>query len=238
MTRNLRGALATLALIAALFAAGCDVGRLGSLNSDLVEAYESQLIERQNGQDATSEEARQRFASVSEGAYADAQKASDPKLKIQLYRIAATAAWQAGLADTARISDEGKAYCLGNNGYAIAPRDCSLLASIPALATNDATVLQMRKRRATAAEYGVAFDDLAAAYTDLGSHIDQARGGQVDPAFIAKMSDRRARIGRNISALTRDSRRTSREDQGATFKRLCRDLRGLAPPVAVPPTCR
>ena len=229
--------LGPLLLLAFVLATGCDVGRLGTLNSDLVEAYESQLIEGDNGDGATSEAARRRFASVSEGAYADAQKASDPKLRIQLYRIAATAAWQARLPDTARIADEGKAYCLANDGYAVSPRDCALLASIPALATNDATVLELRKKRATAAEYGVAFDDLAAAYTDLGSHIEQARGSPVDPAFVTGLSDRRAKIGRNLSVLTRDARRTSREDQGATFARMCAGLRQLDPPVAVPRTC-
>lgn len=127
MSPNLRA----LVLAVALVASGCAGANLDSLDTRLRD------LSKQN-----SEAAQAQLATLAGEARADAKASTDAKNRVAFYRVAAVAAWQAGLAGESvvlPITDEGAAACDALPAKdATAPRDCSLIRLAGPLATQDA----------------------------------------------------------------------------------------------------
>ena len=134
MSPNLRA----LVLAAALVTSGCAGASLDSLDTKLRD------LSKQN-----TEAAQAQLVTLAGEAQADAKASTDPKNRVAFYRVAAVAAWQAGLAGESLvlpITDEGTAACDALPARdASAPRDCSLIRLAAPLATQDALTRKLMK---------------------------------------------------------------------------------------------
>jgi len=85
-----------------------------------------------------------------------AEAESDPLNKISFYRIAATAAWQAGDANVVEYAAAGSQACVDQ--WANAPRDCGMLLFIDDLAAIDETTATFNGLKASSASVDEAVD--------------------------------------------------------------------------------
>lgn len=224
--------------------AGCT--QVNDLNGALIDAYSEKL--RLGNPPHSNEELVQavalqsQFESLIDPAYRAAKSASNANAAISYYRIAATAAWQVLDPRTGEIADEGSRYCDQNNGYAIAPRDCGMLAVIPQLASTDATTTNLKSLidsgNATLADYQRAFDNLVYAYTVVGRTRAALSGTDASKAFFRLLDKRQSEIASNIDFVVRRAARPARIAGDTTMiPIMCGQVEALQPPVGQPPPC-
>lgn len=122
--------------------AGCTAFALRDANDQLTTYYYAKVKAQQDAQTPQDnsfilmESALASLKTLAENASAQAKQESNVLNKISFYRIATTAAWQAGDTNVVSYSNAGQALC--NDGNASkAPRDCGMLVVIPVLASVD-----------------------------------------------------------------------------------------------------
>jgi hypothetical protein len=116
---------------------GCVTLDLRQANHELADLYRAKseaINSKQWEQEVTVNAALSALAD--ETATQGADKSNSEINRISFYRIAATAAWQAGEAKVVRYADEGLSLCTPEN-YRKAPRDCGMLSVIPGFASVD-----------------------------------------------------------------------------------------------------
>ena len=120
-----------------VFVGGCAALDLRQANYELADLYWAKS-EAVNGghweQEVTVNAALSALAN--EAAAQAANPSNSQADRISFYRIAATAAWQAGDAKVVTYANEGFSLCNPEN-YRKAPRDCGMLSVIPGFASVD-----------------------------------------------------------------------------------------------------
>jgi hypothetical protein len=93
--------------------------------------------------------------------------------RISFYRIAATAAWQAGDTKVVRYADEGLSLCTPEN-YSKAPRDCGMLSVIPGFASVDELTKRIEdiQRRVKGGPNPPTEQEVVQLFDDFKSRID------------------------------------------------------------------
>lgn len=116
---------------------GCVTLDLRQANHELADLYRAKseaINSKQWEQEVTVNAALSALAD--EAAAQGADKSNSEINRISFYRIAATAAWQAGDVKVVRYASEGLSLCKQEN-YLKAPRDCGMLSVIPDFASVD-----------------------------------------------------------------------------------------------------
>lgn len=126
-----RRVLLTAVAVTAL--SGCTALEIREANQQLTSLYQAKYLAEQSGDHLTRLNAVAALDQLADDAGAEAPSAMDRRNKIAFYRIAGTAAWQAGDSEaTNGYAESGKKAC-GNDGSTVAPRDCGMLEVVQVL---------------------------------------------------------------------------------------------------------
>ena len=142
-----------LVLLLCLLLGGCAAGELRDANDRLTSYY----LAKQQARDAQDwrmlEASLASLQSLAEDAAGQARAAQNRLNAISLYRVAATAAWQAGDGTVVAYGREGQALC-DDATFNQAPRDCGMLLVIPTLAGVDETTGRVNDLQAEVSSAG------------------------------------------------------------------------------------
>jgi hypothetical protein len=239
---------------AAAFIAGCAGHQILDLNGQLIQAQQQKAnIEqaRDAAQGVKRDEAvikiaqlAEQFEGIANTAYAQAAQSPDPKAKISLYRIAATADWQRGNERALTVAQEGTQACNTLNGFNIAPRDCAILLMIPNLLVNDLWVAKLNKPggiNPSAPDFvsrgREAVAGLVQAYNGLNNVLSSTSGRGVSDELVQMLQGQGQRIQKSIQDLGNlIVARASPGDRPAAME-VCAFIRSEAP-AALPSRCR
>lgn len=134
-----------------LMLSGCVALELRDANEQLTSYYNAKIAARQAKDFVMTDTALSQLKSLAQAAAAQAKEESDPLNRIAYYRIAATAAWQAGDPAVAEYGLAGQALC-HQGDPARAPRDCGMLMVIPSLASVDEQTPRLNQLQARISE--------------------------------------------------------------------------------------
>lgn len=186
---------ASMLLVAVIVAlVGCATLPLGQSNATLTQLYR----DLQEGDAYAQTTARQGLSALAKEAAAEAGSlsVSDPQNKIAFYRIAVTAAWQAGdYTDVVQYAESGKTLCETTKTD---NRDCLMLAVFPDFAAIDETTsaFSQDKKRCTAlspeclSAFRNAFDHYAQAVERLVEIWPKVEVGSADEKFKVEVARR------------------------------------------------
>jgi len=126
----------TLIIVVVVLTA-CTAFKLRDANEQLTNFYNAKKQAQNNNDWGALGSAVASMDMLSEDAARQAEKEKNNVLnQIAFYRIAATAAWQAGDPNVLTYANKGKDLCTGDN-FDRAPRDCGMLFVIPHFASVD-----------------------------------------------------------------------------------------------------
>jgi len=129
-------------LIAMAGLTACTAFQLRDANEQLTSYYYVKQQAEKNKDWRMLEATVASLSNLAADAAKQAQKEKDNALnQIAFYRIAATAAWQAGETNVLAYAGEGQKLCSDDN-FKLAPRDCSMLIVFPIFAAVDETTKQ------------------------------------------------------------------------------------------------
>ena len=171
---RIRKAILFVFLGASVLLNSCVTLDLRQANRELTELYRAK-IEAINGkqwqQEATVNEALSALAK--EAAAQGADSSISEVNRISFYRIAATAAWQAGDVKVVAYANEGLSLCTPEN-YGKAPRDCGMLSVTPGFASVDELTKRIEdlQRRASGGPNPPTEKEVVQLFDDLESRID------------------------------------------------------------------
>ena len=153
---------------------GCVTLDLRQANHELADLYRAKseaINSKQWEQELTVNAALSALAD--EAAKQGADKSNSEVNRISFYRIAATAAWQAGDAKVVSYANEGFSLCTQEN-YRKAPRDCGMLSVIPDFASADelSSKLDDVQRRANSGANRPTEKEVVQLFDDIKSRID------------------------------------------------------------------
>jgi hypothetical protein len=153
---------------------GCITLDLRQANRELTELYRAKseaINSKQWEQEVTVNAALSALAD--EAAAQGADKSISEINRISFYRIAATAAWQAGDAKVVAYAAEGFSLCTPEN-FSKAPRDCGMLSVIPDLASVDELTKRIEdaQRRAGGGTNLPTEQEVVQLFDDIKSRID------------------------------------------------------------------
>ncbi len=153
---------------------GCVTLDLRQANHELADLYRAKseaINSKQWEQEVTVNAALSALAD--EAATRGADKSLSEVNRISFYRIAATAAWQAGDVKVVAYANEGLSLCTPEN-YQKAPRDCGMLSVIPGFASVDELTERIEdiKRRASGGSNPPSEQEVVQLFNDLKSRID------------------------------------------------------------------
>ncbi len=132
--------LVSIAAIALL--AGCQTAmQLHDANQQLTSSYYTMVQATDNP--AMRETAIASLRDLGKASAASAAKTKDPLNKISFYRVAATAAWQAGDGAVLEYAGAGSKIC--EEHWSEAPRDCGMLTFIDDMAAVDETTAEFKR---------------------------------------------------------------------------------------------
>lgn len=207
----LRALLRSIGLVAALFAAGCSGSQILDLNTDLVRLQDQKRTIEQRPRDGAAlaqlVHIEGEFERLANSSYEAIARAPDSKSKIFYFRISATADWQRGSERAIPTAREGSAYCNANNGLAVSPRDCAVLAILPNLAVNDLWIKRLgaveRDMRTPGGpgRYRDGVNHLVASYVDIDAAIARFSGTGVTDDMMTVMTAQRRIVGANVRTL-------------------------------------
>jgi len=141
-------------LIALGSLAGCQTAaHLNDANEQLLSYY---TVKSQAADPTMKETAVASLQVLATDTAERAEAESDPLNKISFYRIAATAAWQAGVANVVEYAAAGSQVC--EEQWDKAPRDCGMLLFIDDLAAIDETTARFNGLEASSASAQQAVD--------------------------------------------------------------------------------
>jgi len=127
-----------LMLVVALSVVGCAAFQLRDANEQLTTYYYAKQQAIQNDDWRMMENVNLSLKTLASDATEQAQKEENVLNQIAFYRIATTAAWQAGDPDVVSYGEGGRKLCTDEN-FKRAPRDCGMLLVIPVFAGVDET---------------------------------------------------------------------------------------------------
>ena len=141
-------------IVVVLTLAGCTALKLRDANDQLTTYYYAKLEAEKARSFPMIESAVASLNTLSENAAAQANEETNVLNQIAFYRIATTAAWQAGDTRVLEYGQSGQALCRGD-AAAKAPRDCGMMAVIPSLASVDekTRALDKLQARVTASDW-------------------------------------------------------------------------------------
>jgi hypothetical protein len=123
----------------------CTTFQLRDANEQLISYYYAKQQAEKNNDWRMLEGTIASLSKLAADAANQAVKEGDNVLnQIAFYRIATTAAWQAGETNVFTYADEGQKLCTDNN-FKRAPRDCSMLIVFPIFAAVDETTKKFEK---------------------------------------------------------------------------------------------
>ena len=177
-----------LAVAMGVLLAGCATAtQVSSANEQLMTLYTAKV---EVSDPAMAETVLASLKDLSEETAAQARSATDPLNRISLYRIAATAAWQAGDAQVVELAREGIDVC--EEHWNRAPRDCGLLVFVADLAAVDETTASFNTLDAATASATAALEVLdryeASARSMIGRRSQIA--GRAPATLVAAFDDR------------------------------------------------
>ncbi len=129
------------ALLSTLLA-GCPAVELRDANERLTSYYLAKQQSKAAGDWRMLEASVASLEALAEDAAGRARSGDNRLNRIALYRIAATAAWQAEVTDVVTYGREGQELC-DEDTFNQAPRDCGMLMVIPTLAGVDETTRRL-----------------------------------------------------------------------------------------------
>ena len=118
--------------------AGCTSFEIRDANQQLTSYYNAKQQAVQDEDWRMLENVRSSLKTLASDTAQQAQKEKNVLNQIAFYRIATTAAWQAGDLSVVSYADDGSKLCAGEN-FNRAPRDCGMLLVIPVFAGVDET---------------------------------------------------------------------------------------------------
>lgn len=118
--------------------AGCPAVELRDANEQLTSYYLAKQQSMEAGDWQMLETSVASLKALAKDAASRARSEDNRLNRIALYRIAATAAWQAEVTDVVAYGREGQELC-DDDTFKQAPRDCGMLMVIPTLAGVDET---------------------------------------------------------------------------------------------------
>ena len=172
---------------------GCVALDLRQANHELADLYRAKseaINSSQWEQELSVNEALSILAS--EAAAEGADRLNSEVNRISFYRIAATAAWQAGDAKVVAYANEGRKLCTSEN-YQKTPRDCGMLSVIPGFASVDELTkkiddIQKRLRSGsnppTVQEIVTVFDDIKSRINNLLKNRNAIKQSNAHPKLI------------------------------------------------------
>lgn len=126
-------------IIAVVGLMACTAFQLQDANEQLTSYYYAKQQAEKNDDWRMLEGTIASLSKLAADAAKQAEKEKDNVLnQIAFYRIATTAAWQAGETNVVTYADEGQKLCTDDN-FKRAPRDCSMLIVFPIFAAVDET---------------------------------------------------------------------------------------------------
>ena len=169
-------------IVLALSLVGCTAFQLRDANEQLTSYYYAKQQAIQNSDYLMLESVKSSLGSLATDAAEQAQKEKNVFNQIAFYRVASTAAWQAGNLDVVSYAETGKRLCTDEN-FDRAPRDCGMLLVIPIFAGVDETTerFNMVQAEVTAApaarraSYAEATEKVFADYRDAFRSILKQR---------------------------------------------------------------
>jgi hypothetical protein len=182
---------------------GCVTLNLRQANHELADLYRAKseaINNKQWEQEITVNAALSALADEASAQGAD--KFNSEVNRISFYRIAATAAWQAGDAKVVEYASDGFSICSPEN-YGKAPRDCGMLAVIPDFASVDELTKRIDdiQRRISAGptppseqEVVQLFDDIKSRIDSLLAKRDPIKKSSAHPALIQGIDKRTGTI--------------------------------------------
>ena len=138
-------------IVLVLSFAGCTAFQLRDANEQLTTYYYAKQQATQTYDWRMIENVSLSLRTLASDAAEQAQKEKDVLNKIAFYRIATTAAWQAGDLNVVTYAYDGSKLCNDEN-FNRAPRDCGMLLVIPIFAGVDETTYKFNKLQAEVTE--------------------------------------------------------------------------------------
>ena len=175
---------------------GCATLDLRQANHELADLYRAKSEVINSGhweQEVTVNAALSALAD--EAAAQGAEPSNSQANRISFYRIAATAAWQAGDVKVVTYANEGFSLCSSEN-YQKAPRDCGMLSVIPGFASVDELTKRIEdiRRRAsggpsppTEKEVGQLFGDIKSRIDSLLKNRNTIRQSSAHPKLVEEI---------------------------------------------------
>lgn len=193
--RKIRTILPVILLLS-IFLAGCTTFDLRQANHDLADLYQAKREALLTGQWEQEISANAALSALAHEAAAQGAAERQSQLnRIAFYRIAATAAWQAGDPKVVQYATEGLSLCTPD-AYPKVPRDCGMLSVIPGFASVDELTQKiddLQKRDAndtqppTVQEVSQLYDDIKSRIDSLLKNRDTIRRSRVHPKLIREI---------------------------------------------------
>lgn len=183
-------------MVSTLLASGCSTMQLGQANANLTQLYQ----EKSHADVYVQSAAREGLSALGREAGAAADKASDPQNKIAFYRIAVTAAWQAGdYQPINQYARAGQALCKSQN---LDNRDCLMLLVFPEFAAIDETSEELKRIKPRCSAYSTeclnlyetTFNRYSGALARLIDHWPKVGAGSADPLFAPEVAKRMGEV--------------------------------------------
>jgi len=182
---------------------GCVTLSLRQANHELADLYraKSEAIKSEQWEQEVTVNAAL-LALADEAATQGADKSISEVNRISFYRIAATAAWQAGDAKVVMYAADGFSLCTPEN-YQTVPRDCGMLSVIPDFASVDELTKRIEdiQRRVSGApnppteqEVVQLFDDIKSRIDSLLAKRDPIKKSSAHPELIQGIDKRTGKI--------------------------------------------
>ncbi|MCR6650433.1 MAG: hypothetical protein NVV73_02505 [Cellvibrionaceae bacterium] len=171
---------------------GCSALGLGQANANLTQLYK----DRNDKDIYIQSAAKQGLSALAKESATAADNASDPLNQIAFYRIAVTAAWQAGdYQNINQYANTGQDLCKKEN---LDNRDCLMLLVFPDFAALDETSLKINSLKSSCGQYSAeclthyenAFANYSSALSRLTGNWQKIGNGSADPLFAPEVARR------------------------------------------------
>lgn len=198
MKNKIFGCFVLIVLVLGL--ASCTSFQLRDANQQLTSYYYAKQQAVQDDDWRMLENVRSSLKTLASDAAQQARKEKNVLNQIAFYRIAATAAWQAGDLSVVSYADDGGKLCTDGN-FNRAPRDCGMLLVIPVFAGVDETTGRFNQlqdkvlaapsdqRASYASDTQKVFDAYKDGLVTILEHRPKLAGSAAHPDFIKAVDE-------------------------------------------------
>jgi hypothetical protein len=193
---RIRKTISLLLFAISVFLSGCAALDLRQANHELADLYRAKSEAMNSGHWEQEVTVNAALSALADEAAAQGADASNSQAnRISFYRIAATAAWQAGDIKVVTYANQGFSLCNSEN-YQKAPRDCGMLSVIPGFASVDELTKRIEDTRrranvgpnpATEQEVGQLFDDIKSRIDGLLRNRNMIRQSSAHPKLVEEI---------------------------------------------------